>query len=113
MLNPSLATTNLLLGILAAVSVLEAVVLAGVAVAAWKVYGRSVGALSEVQQQIAPLVARVNAVADKVDAIADDVKDVTLVARKTAHLYGIVRGVGAAYRSFVRHDTGQRKETRP
>ena len=101
-------TTNLLLGVLAAVSVLEALVLAGVAVAAWRFYGRSVVALSEAQEQAAPLMARMNALADKMDAIADDVKDVTAVARKTAHLYGVVRGVRAAYQTFVGRDARYR-----
>jgi hypothetical protein len=106
--DSSLGTTNLLLAILAAVSVLEAAVLAGVAAAAWKVYGRSIGALSEAQAQIAPLVTRVNDLADKVDALAGDVKDVTAVARKTAHLFGIARGVRAAYQTFVGRDAGYR-----
>ena len=104
MFDSSLGTTNLLLGVLAAVSVLEALVLAGVGIAAWKVYGQSVSALSDARQQIAPLAARVNDLANKVDTIADDIKDVTSVARKAAHLYGIARGVRAAYRAFVRHD---------
>lgn len=111
MFGSSLGTTNLLLGVLAAVSVLEAVVLAGVAIAAWKVYGRSVSALAEAQRQIAPLAARVNDLADKIDGIAADVKDVTAVARKAAHLYGIARGVRAAYRAFVRHDAQPHETT--
>lgn len=111
MADTSLGTTNLFLGIMAAVSVLEAVAFAAVAVAAWKAYGRSLEALAEARQQIAPLVARVNVLADKIDGIAGDVKDATAVARKALHFYGLARGIRAAYRSFVgRHEHRRHEE---
>jgi hypothetical protein len=94
-------TTNVFLGIMAAVSLFEALLLVAVAVAAWKIYGRSVAALTEARLQIEPLAARMEQLTVKVEAIADDVKDVTSVARRTAHLYGIGRGVRAAYQTFV------------
>lgn len=100
----SLATTNVFLGILAVVSVLEALLIAAVAVAAWKIYGRSLAGIADARQRVEPLAARVNDLAEKMEAIADDVKDVTSVARRTVHLYGIGRGVRAAYHSFVRRD---------
>ena len=132
MFDSSLGTTNLLLGIIAAVSVLQIVLLAGVAVAAWKVYVRSVDALAGARQQIEPVVARVAELAERVDGITDDVKNVTsrvasatvlaesavataaavvgyglggataAAARKTLRLYGVARGLRAAYRAFVR-----------
>lgn len=134
MFDSSLGTTNLLIGIMAAVGALQAVVLAGVAVAAWKLYVRSLEALAGARQQIDPVVARVSELAERLDGIADDVRSVTsrvasaaalaesavgtvaevvsygaggataAVARKTLTIYGIARGLRAAYRSFTRSD---------
>lgn len=135
MFDSSLGTTNLLLGIMAAVSVLQAVVLTGVAAAAWKVYVRSLEALAAARRQVEPVAARVSELAERVDGIAGDVRDVTsrvasataraesavdsaaavvgsgiggataAMARKTLLIYGIARGLRAAYRSFTRRDT--------
>ena len=75
---PELGTTNLLLGIMAAVSVLEALVIVGMGIAGFMVY-RKVAALVDQgmvlangieARQVAPAMMRVN-------AILDDVKDVT------------------------------------
>jgi len=73
-----LGTTNLLLGIMAAVSVLEALVIIGAGIAGFMVY-KKVSALVDrgmvlaegiEARQVAPAMMRVN-------AILDDVKDVT------------------------------------
>jgi pyrimidine operon attenuation protein/uracil phosphoribosyltransferase len=67
----NLGTTNLILGIMAAVSVIEALVLAGLAAAGFMIYRRVTELLDGLEQrQVAPAMARVN-------AILDDVKDVT------------------------------------
>jgi hypothetical protein len=67
----NLATTNLLLGIMAAVSVLEALLVIGVGVGAFMVYKRLSEVLTVVESRhIAPAMQRVN-------AILGDVKDVT------------------------------------
>jgi hypothetical protein len=66
----NLATTNLLLGIMAAVSVLEALLLVGVGIVAFVLYRRVTERLVDFKQRVAPTMARVN-------AILDDVKDVT------------------------------------
>jgi hypothetical protein len=74
----NLDTTNLLLGIMAAVSVLEAILLIGVGVMAYRLYGRAMRTLREIEQrQVAPLVARVNALMTRADAILGDLRDVT------------------------------------
>jgi hypothetical protein len=74
----NLDTTNLLLGIMAAVSVLEAILLIGVGVMGYRLYSQAMRTVREVEErQIAPLVARVNALMTRVDAILLDVKDVT------------------------------------
>src|SRR5262245_21254829 len=78
MIAGNLDTTNLLLGIMAVVSVLEALVLIGVGVIAWKLYSQAMQTIREVEKrQIAPLVARVNTLMARVDTILDDVKGVT------------------------------------
>ncbi len=70
-MESSLGTTNLWLGIIAAVSVLEAVVLAGVAFMAYRVYSQAMSTIQQIEaRRIAPLVERIN-------AILSDVKGVT------------------------------------
>ena len=74
----NLDTTNLLLGIMAAVSVLEAVLLVGLGVMAYRLYAQAMRAVREVEErQIAPLVARVSTLMIRVDSILLDVKDIT------------------------------------
>jgi hypothetical protein len=77
-MSAELGTTNLLLGIMAAASVLEALVIIGVGIAGLMVY-KKVSALVDrgmvlaegiEARQVAPAMMRVN-------AILDDVKDVT------------------------------------
>ena len=67
----NLDTTNMLLGIMAAVSVLEALLLIGLGVGGFMVYRRVMQLVNDLEtRQIAPL-------RDKVDAILLDVKTVT------------------------------------
>ena len=74
----NLDTTNLLLGIMAAVSVLEALLLIGVGIFAYRLYAQAMQSVREIEQrQVAPLVAKVNVLMEKVDGILVDVKDVT------------------------------------
>ncbi|HKC56858.1 MAG TPA: hypothetical protein VKC35_12080 [Vicinamibacterales bacterium] len=74
----NLDTTNLLLGIMAAVSVLEAILLIGAGVMAYRLYAQAMQTVREIEaRQIVPLVARVDALMTRVDAILLDVKDVT------------------------------------
>jgi hypothetical protein len=70
-LASTLDTTNLMLGIMAAVSVLEALVLIGVAVGAFMAYRKVTTLIADLEaRQIAPL-------REKVDGILADVKSVT------------------------------------
>jgi hypothetical protein len=72
----NLDTTNLLLGIMAAVSVLEALLLIGVGVAGFLVYRRVMTLVNELEaRQIAPAMARVNAILDDVKQVSTKVKD--------------------------------------
>src|ERR671919_1399505 len=78
MVEGNLNTTNLLLGIMAAVSVLEALLLLAVGFFAWKLYGQTLLTVREIEQrQIAPLMAQVNTLMVRVDGILDDVKGIT------------------------------------
>ena len=76
-----LATTNVLLGIMAAVSVLEALLLVGVGVAGFLVYRHIMAAIRLLdgfeQRQIAPLVARVHTVIDDVKGVTSTVREET------------------------------------
>jgi pyrimidine operon attenuation protein/uracil phosphoribosyltransferase len=72
----NLGTTNLLLGIMAAVSVLEALLLVGVGVAGFLIYRRVMALINELEaRQIAPAMARVNAILDDVKHVSTKVKD--------------------------------------
>src|SRR5262249_13057886 len=73
-----LGTTNLLLGIMAAVSVLEAVLLVGAGVAGVMLYQRVSSLLSELESRhVAPAMTRVNAILDDVKSVSATVKDET------------------------------------
>ncbi len=73
---PDLTTTNVLLGIMAAVSGREALAVVGVFLAAFLVYRRVMQVVGSIEErQVAPAVARVN-------AILDDVKGVTSTVRQ-------------------------------
>jgi hypothetical protein len=124
-----LHTTNVLLGIMAAVSVLEALVVIGMAIGAFIAYRR-------VMQLVNDLEARqINPLREKVDSILLDVKAVTArvsqqsarvdhaisgtmesvdetaervrssVRDKVAQAIGVVRGVRAILMSILHHDS--------
>jgi hypothetical protein len=75
-MSGDLATTNLLLGIMAAVSVLEALAVIGLGIAGFVVYRKVTELVAGLEtRQVAPAMVRVN-------AILDDVKDVTAKVRE-------------------------------
>jgi hypothetical protein len=122
----NLGTTNLLLGIMAAVSVLEALLLIGVGIAGFMIYRRVMDLVSHLEErQVAPAMARVNAILDdvkgvsatlkaetervdtaihttmdRIDDTADRVK--SNVRAKTSRLVGVVRGVRVAIEDVLR-----------
>jgi hypothetical protein len=120
-----LGTTNLLLGIMAAVSVLEALALIGAGVAGWMAYRRVTELLSGLEaRQVAPAMARVNAILDDVRGVTATVKDETNrvdhairstidrvddtadrvrsnVRAKTSHVVGFFRGVRVAIETML------------
>jgi len=125
----NLGTTNLFLGILAAVSVLEALVVIGVGVAAFMVYRRVMALLSGLEsRQIAPAMARVNAILDDVKQVSTKVKeeaervDVAIhrtmervddtadrvrstVRAKTSWVVGVIRGLRVAIEGVLHSDS--------
>jgi len=99
----NLDTTNLLLGVMAVVSVLEAAVLIGVGVMGYRLYTRATRTMREVEaRQIAPLVARINALMTRADAILGDVKDVTSrVSNRTERVDTAIRNTTSSVSSRV------------
>jgi len=89
----NLDTTNLLLGIMAAVSVLQALVLIGLGVMAYRLYTHAMRTVREVEErQIAPLVAKVNTLMIRVDSVLVDVKDITSrVTQRTESVDAAIR----------------------
>jgi hypothetical protein len=74
-MSGELGTTNLLLGIMAVVSVFEALAIIGMAVAGFTVYRKVMELVAGLEtRQVAPAMIRVN-------AILDDVRDVTAKVR--------------------------------
>jgi len=122
----NLGTTNLLLGIMAAVSVLEALLLIGVGIAGFMIYRRVMDLVSHLEErQVAPAMARVNAILDDVKGVSATVKAETErvdtaihttmdriddtadrvksnVRAKTSRLVGVVRGVRVAIEDVLR-----------
>lgn len=115
-----LGTTNILLGIMAAVSVLEGLVLIGLGIGAYLAYSRIMALINGIEErQVAPAIARVNAILDdakvvsakvreeadrvdtairttmdRVDDTADRVR--SNVRAKTSRIVGVVRGARVA-----------------
>src|SRR5215212_11017412 len=73
-----LQTTNVILGIMAAVSVLEALVIIGIGVGGYLAYSRVMTLVNDLEQrQVAPAMARVNAILDDVKGVTTKVKEET------------------------------------
>lgn len=78
---PDLTTTNTLLGIMAAVSVLEALALILLIVGALLLYRRTLRLIADIEtRQIAPVTTRVTAILDDVKGVSGAVKSATDVA---------------------------------
>jgi gamma-glutamyltranspeptidase len=125
----SLDTTNVMLGIIAAVSVLEALLLIGIGIGGFMMYRRTMATIADLEaRQIAPLrekvddiLADIKAVTtrvshqtervdhaisgtmDRVDETADRVK--TRVRDRVNRAVGVARGVRAVI-TAVLHDDG-------
>jgi hypothetical protein len=77
-MTPDLATTNMLLGIMAAVSVLEVLAIAGLFAGGVLLYRRLMRTIADIESKhVAPASVRIN-------AILDDVRSVTSVVKGAA-----------------------------
>ena len=108
MIEGSLNTTNILLGIMAAVSVLQALVLVGVIVLALRLHRQMLKTIADIEErQVAPLTAAVATLVGKVDGILVDVKDVTArVARQTERVEDAVQHTVHAAEDTARRTFG-------
>jgi methyl-accepting chemotaxis protein len=127
-MSGDLGTTNQLLTIMTVVSVLEALILIGLAIAGLVLYRRVTRLADELESQhIAPLRAkvddiladikavttrvsdeaqRVDQVMDRVDEAAERVR--TNVRERVAHVVGVVRGIRGVVQSILGKDRGHR-----
>jgi hypothetical protein len=134
MVTGNLDTTNLLLGILAAVSVLEALVLIGAGVGGYLAYRRVMGLVNELEaKHVAPAMVRVNAILDDVKGVTNKVKEETErvdraihttmdrvdetadrvksnVRDKASQLVGLIRGLRNAIESLFGSRSTRRSE---
>jgi len=126
-MSGELGTTNLMLGIIAAVSVLEALVIIGIGVGGFIAYRRVMTLVDGLEQrQVAPAMARVNAILDDLKGVTAKVKEETErvdhairttmdrvddtaervrwnVRAKASRIVGLLRGIRVALESMLEH----------
>ena len=126
-MDPQLGTTNLFLGIMAAVSVLQALALIGAGIAGFMAYRKVMALVNSLEEQhVAPTMSRVNTILDDVKVVSAKVKEEaervdhaihTTIDRvddtvdrmrwnmraKTSRIVGIVRGARVAIESMLSH----------
>jgi len=129
----NLGTTNLMLGIMAAVSVIELLALIGAGIAGFIAYRRVMDLLAHLEQrQVAPAMARVNAILDDVKSVSATVKEESErvdqairstidrvddtadrvrsnVRAKTSWIIGVVRGLRVAIEEVLHSDSRRRQ----
>jgi hypothetical protein len=130
-MSGNLGTTNLLLGIMAAASVVEALLMVGVGVAALIVYRRVTDLVTGVEaRHVAPAMRRVNAILDDVMHVSAQVREETErvdhairstmdrvddtaervrsnLRAKTSWVVGAIRGLRVAIEGVLRSDSRQ------
>jgi hypothetical protein len=124
-MSGELGTTNLLLGIMAVVSILEALVVIGMGIAGFIAYRKVMELVNGLEvRQVAPAMARMNAILDDVKEVTAKVKEETVrvdqaihttidriddtadrvrsnVRAKTSAIVGIVRGMRVAIEGIL------------
>jgi hypothetical protein len=129
MLEGNLDTTNVLLAIMAGVSVLEALLLIGLGIGGFMAYGKVMRLIADLEaRQVAPVREKVDAILedvksitarvshqtevvdhaisgtiDRVDETAERVKDT--LRDRVNHAVGVVRGVRAVIMSIIGGDS--------
>ena len=106
-MSGELGTTNLLLGIMAAVSVLEALMIIGMGVAGFMAYRNVMVLVHGIEtRQVAPAMARVNAILDDVKDVSAKVKEeTTRVDHAIHHTIDRIDDTADRVRSNVRAKT--------
>jgi hypothetical protein len=104
-----LGTTNVLLGIMAAVSVLEALVIIGIGVGGFFAYKKVMEIVAGIEaRQVAPAMVRVNAILDDVKAVSAKVKEETERVDQAIHsTMGRIDNTADRVKSEVRAKTGR------
>jgi hypothetical protein len=104
-----LSTTNVLLGIMAAVSVLEALVVIGIGVAGFMAYRQVMTLLQGLEsRQVAPAIARVNSILDDVKGVTTKVKEETERVDEAIHTtIGRIDDTADRVRTTVRGKTNR------
>jgi hypothetical protein len=105
-MNGDLATTNLLLGIMAAVSVLESLLVIALIVACWRMYQSTTRAVQAAEvRHVAPLLSHVHIVLDDVKDVTTTLKGVTATLKEETdrlhRLIGIARGLHRVVQGFL------------
>jgi hypothetical protein len=111
-----LHTTNILLGVMAFTSALEALIIIGVGIAGFAIYRKLTSAYTEVMDLVRTVEARhVTPAMARVNAILDDVKDVsstvkgevdtvdTAIRTTKGRVVGVARGATMAIRALLRY----------
>ena len=130
-MSGNLGTTNLFLGIMAAASVLEALLMVGVGIAAFIIYRRVTDLVSGLEaRHVAPAMRRVNAILDDVSRVSAQVREETErvdhairttmdrvddtaervrsnLRAKTSWVVGAIRGLRVAIEGVLRSDSRQ------
>jgi hypothetical protein len=108
-MSGELGTTNLLLGIMAAVSVLEALVIIGIGVGGFLAYRKVMVLVEGIEaRQVAPAMTRVNAILDDVKAVSAKVKAETERVDQAIHsTMGRIDDTADRVRSNVRARTSR------
>jgi len=108
-MSGELGTTNLLLGIMAAVSVLEALVLVGLSVAGFIAYRKLMVLIDGIEaRQVAPAMTRVNAILDDVKTVSTRVRVETERVDQAIHTtIGRIDDTADRVRSNVRAKTSR------
>ena len=127
-----LGTTNLLLGIIAVVSVLEALMIIGAGIAGFLVYRRVTALLDTLESRhVAPTMVRVNAILEDVRDVTSKVKEETErvdrairttmdrvddtadrvrsnMRAKTSRVVGFIRGLRVAIEELLKTEARER-----
>jgi pyrimidine operon attenuation protein/uracil phosphoribosyltransferase len=131
----NLGTTNIMLGIIAAVSVFEALIVIGLGIAGFLVYRRVMAIVTDLEaKHVAPAMVRVNAILDDVKGVTAKVKEETErvdaairttmdrvddtaervrwnVKAKTSRVVGFVRGLRVALEGLLTTHHSQEPRT--